>query len=209
MNQKELASIKKCYEEIHGRTLMEDIWSELSGDLKCFLSAILNGSRNESKETNNVIAYNEACQLFEAGEMKIGTDEDVFIRILAQRSDAQLRKTFKFYRKVSGKSILETINNEFSGHLAKSLEAFCSQILEGQATFHARCLYEAMKGIGTDDSEVIRIISGRSEKDLWKIQRIYQKVTDSEMSLYDHLESETSGDYKKLLLKVLKKFAVC
>jgi len=66
-----------------------------------------------------------------------------------------------------------------------------------------------MKGIGTDDSELIRIISARSEKDLWKIQRIYQKVTDSEMSLYDHLKSETSGDYKKLLLKVLKKFAVC
>ena len=70
----------------------------------------------------------------------------------------------KYYiLKVSGKSILETINNEFSGHLAKSLEAFCSQILEGQAKFHARCLYEAMKGIGTDDSELIRIISARSE----------------------------------------------
>jgi len=208
-NQQEIASIKKCYEEVHGRPLMEDIWSELSGDLRCFLSAILNGSRNESKQTDFETASREAGQLFEAGEMRIGTDEDVFIRILAQRSDAQLRKTFKFYRKISGKSILESISDEFSGHLKRSLMAFCSQILEGQATFHAKRLYEAMDGIGTDDSEVIRIISSRSEKDLWRIQRIYRRVTGSQKTLYEHLESETSGDYKKLLLKILKKFAVC
>merc|ERR1719317_154736 len=183
--------------------------AELSGDLRCFLSAILNGSRNESKQTDIETASREASQLFEAGEMKIGTDEDVFIRILAQRRDAQLRKTFKFYRKISGKSILESISDEFSGHLKRSLVAFCSQILEGQTTFHAKCLYKAMEGIGTDDSEVIRIISSRSEKDLWRIQRIYRRVTGSQKTLYEHLESETSGDYKKLLLKILKKFAVC
>ena len=68
---------------------------------------------------------------------------------------------------------MEAINDEFSGDLKRSLVAFCSQILEGQATFHAKCLYEAMKGIGTDDSEVIRIISSRSEVSLTLYMYMY------------------------------------
>ena len=74
---------------------------------------------------------------------------------------------------MSGKSILESINDEFSGHLKRSLMAFCSQILEGQATFHAKCLYKAMEGIGTDDSEVIRIISSRSEVSITMSKYVY------------------------------------
>ena len=85
---------------------------------------------------------------------------------------------------MSGKSILESISDEFSGHLKRSLMAFCSQILEGQATFHAKRLYEAMDGIGTDDSEVIRIISSRSEVSMTIYIYIYIKISKTLFFLY-------------------------
>lgn len=58
-----------------------------------------------------------------------------------------------------------------------------------------------MKGMGTDDTTLIRVIVSRSEVDLVQIKeeflRMYQKT------LATMIKGDTSGDYRKMLLKIV------
>jgi annexin A7/11 len=58
-----------------------------------------------------------------------------------------------------------------------------------------------MKGMGTDDSTLIRIIVSRSELDLANIKKEYQ-LTYSR-TLFHAVQSETSGDYKSAMMALI------
>lgn len=58
-----------------------------------------------------------------------------------------------------------------------------------------------MKGAGTDDSTLIRIIVSRCELDLGAIKKEYQSIYHR--TLYSAVKSETGGDYKIALLALL------
>lgn len=51
------------------------------------------------------------------GEAKWGTDEEVFVVLLAHQSLGQLRLIFKEYEKISEKTLEQAIESEFSGKL--------------------------------------------------------------------------------------------
>lgn len=58
-----------------------------------------------------------------------------------------------------------------------------------------------MKGFGTDDSTLIRIIVSRSEIDLGTIKKEYSELYRK--TLFDAVKKETSGDYKTALLALI------
>ena len=58
-----------------------------------------------------------------------------------------------------------------------------------------------MKGLGTDDTTLIRVIVTRVEIDMQYIKAEYQKKYKK--SLVDAVHSETSGNYRKFLLALL------
>ncbi|XP_004695663.1 PREDICTED: annexin A5 [Condylura cristata] len=62
----------------------------------------------------------------------------------------------------------------------------------------AETLYYAMKGAGTDDHTLIRVMVSRSEVDLLDIRKEFRKNFGT--SLHAMIEGDTSGDYKKTLL---------
>ena len=63
--------------------------------------------------------------------------------------------------------------------------------------YFADALYLSMKGAGTDDATLIRIIVSRSEIDLEQIKSAFRAV-HSPKSLVEMVSSDTSGDYKKV-----------
>uniref|UniRef100_A0A9J8BEC3 Annexin n=2 Tax=Cyprinus carpio TaxID=7962 RepID=A0A9J8BEC3_CYPCA len=135
--------------------------------------------------------------LFAAGEQKFGTDEGQFITILGNRSNAHLRKVFEEYRKLSGYEIEESIQRETSGTLQEVLLAVvkCARSVPG---YFADSLYSAMKGAGTDDKTLIRIMASRSEVDMLDIRAEFRKRFAT--SLHKMIQGDTSGDYRKALL---------
>ena len=58
-----------------------------------------------------------------------------------------------------------------------------------------------MKGIGTDDSRLMRVIVTRAELDLQYIKAVY--ISQYGKSLKDAVRSDTSGHYKDFLLALL------
>uniref|UniRef100_A0A8C1HVV5 Annexin n=1 Tax=Cyprinus carpio carpio TaxID=630221 RepID=A0A8C1HVV5_CYPCA len=196
----EIATYKDTYTYVHDRDLEADIEADTSGDVRRLLTLLLEGNRDESYEVDEALAEQDAVSLFEAGEGSFGTDESTFSFILATRNYLQLQVTFKAYEAISGTEILDAIEKETSGTLKDCYTALVRCAKNPQLYF-ARKLNAAMKGAGTDEDTLIRIIMCRSEIDLETIKDMYLEKYD--VSLKDAISSECGGDFKRLLLAIL------
>ncbi|MCI4388575.1 hypothetical protein PGIGA_G00087600 [Pangasianodon gigas] len=178
------------YKNLSKKTLQQSIESEMSGDLEKVLVAIV-------KCVQSVPGY--MAELLHKSMKKWGTDESKFIEILCRRSVPQLRQTLLEYKNLSKKTLQQSIESEMSGDLEKVLVAIvkCVQSVPG---YMAELLHKSMKGVGTNEARLTRIMVSRSEIDLMDIKAEYKKLFGR--SLYSDIESDTSGDYRKTLLGI-------
>uniref|UniRef100_A0A4W6C156 Annexin n=1 Tax=Lates calcarifer TaxID=8187 RepID=A0A4W6C156_LATCA len=185
---------------MHERDLEADIEDDTSGDVRNLLISLLQASRDEGYEVDEGLAEQDAASLFEAGEGRFGTDESTFTYILTHRNYMQLQATFKVYESLSGTDILDTIDSEATGTL-KECYITLVRCAKNPQLYFARRLNAAMKGLGTDEGTLIRIIVGRSEIDLETVKDMYLEKYD--VTLKEALDSECGGDFKRLLIEIL------
>ncbi|XP_026327396.1 annexin B10 isoform X2 [Hyposmocoma kahamanoa] len=202
--KKEIAAIVATYEQMYNRPLAEHMCSETSGDFRRLLTLIVTsspqGARDEEAGVNPARAQEAAQQLYDAGEAKWGTDEEIFNKILAHESFGQLRLIFEAYKNIAGRTIEQAIKAEIGGELKEALSAIV-ECVESAAAWFATRLRKSMQGLGTDDRTLIRIIVSRSEIDLGAIKREYERLYDK--TLESEIRNETSGDYKRALVALL------
>lgn len=184
---------------VEGRNLVEDIKSETSGSFRRLLVSLLQGSRSDNTEPNTEECEKIAKELYEAGEKKWGTDDSVFNRIFALRSPMEIACISRAYHKLTGHTILQAINNEFSGDIKKLLTAVVYAVIS-PSEFFATKVNKAVKGLGTNDKLLIRILVTRNEIDMSHIKQYYKQLFKKDM--IEDIKGDTSGDYRKLLLKL-------
>uniref|UniRef100_A0A671KEZ7 Annexin n=1 Tax=Sinocyclocheilus anshuiensis TaxID=1608454 RepID=A0A671KEZ7_9TELE len=191
----EVNEIKSLYKREHNDDLEKDVTGDTGGNFSRMLVVLLQASRQQGIQED--LIQSDAQALLAAGEQKYGTDEGQFITILGNRSNAHLRRVFEEYRKLSGYEIEESIQRETSGTLQEVLLAVvkCARSVPG---YFAESLYNAMKGAGTDDQKLIRIMVSRSEVDMMDIRAEFRKRFAT--SLHKTIQGDTSGDYRKALL---------
>ncbi|XP_054024259.1 annexin A6 isoform X2 [Dryobates pubescens] len=195
----EIHDLVAAYKDAYERDLEADIVGDTSGHFKKMLVVLLQGSREEDDVVSEDLVEQDAKDLLEAGELKWGTDEAQFIYILGRRSKQHLRLVFDEYLKISGKPIERSIRGELSGDFEKLMLAVV-KCIRSTAEYFADRLYKAMKGLGTRDNTLIRIMVSRSEIDMLDIREVFRTKYDK--SLYNMIKEDTSGEYKKALLKL-------
>ncbi|NXN28010.1 ANXA6 protein, partial [Nycticryphes semicollaris] len=195
----EIHDLVAAYKDAYERDLEADIVGDTSGHFKKMLVVLLQGTREEDDVVSEDLVEQDAKDLLEAGELKWGTDEAQFIYILGRRSKQHLRLVFDEYLKISGKPIERSIRGELSGDFEKLMLAVV-KCVRSTAEYFAERLYKAMKGMGTRDNTLIRIMVSRSEIDMLDIREVFR--TKYEKSLYNMIKEDTSGEYKKALLKL-------
>ncbi|XP_037548318.1 annexin A3b [Nematolebias whitei] len=195
-SNRQIKALSDVYLEETKRQLVLDMKSEVSGDFGKALLILAEGKRDESTNVDAAKAKADAKALYEAGEKKWGTDEQKFIDILCHRSIPQLRQTVVEYKNISKKTLQESIESEMSGNLEKLLVAVVKCVIN-TPVYLAERLYKSMKGAGTTESILTRILVSRSEVDLLDIRAEYKKLYGC--SLYSQIESEVSGDYGQAL----------
>nr|XP_056713240.1 annexin A6 isoform X2 [Euleptes europaea] len=195
----QIHALVEAYKDAYERDLEEDVVADTAGHFKKMLIVLLQGTREEDDVVSEDLVEQDVKDLLDAGELKWGTDEAQFIFILGNRSKQHLRLVFDEYLKTAGKPIESSLRGELSGDLEKLMLAVVKNIRSTPEYFADR-LFKAMKGLGTRDNTLIRIMVSRSEIDMLDIREIFR--TKYEKSLHHMIESDTSGDYKKALLKL-------
>ncbi|XP_014883282.1 annexin A11a isoform X2 [Poecilia latipinna] len=195
----EIKEINRIYKENNKKSLEDAIKSDTSGHFCRLLISLAQGNRDERENIDVNLAKQDAQALYAAGENKLGTDESKFNAILCARSKPHLRTVFYEYQKMCGRDIEKSISREMSGDLESGMLAVVKCIKNTPGYFAER-LYKSMKGAGTKDRTLIRIMVSRSEIDMLDIRQEY--VKNYGKSLYTHIHGDTSGDYRKLLIKL-------
>ena len=194
-----IKNIKAAYANLYGSDLIKDIKSEFSGNLEKLLVSILNCSRSENDKPNTQTIEQYAQQLIKGGIKRLGTDEKLFIDILTKCSTHELQLLAQVYEKQAGESLLKSIDKEFSGNLKKTLKTIIYANTTPSEYFASR-VYEAVKGAGTKDKLLMRILITRDEVDMPQIKECYKKLYGKDM--VQAVKDETSGDYKNLLVEL-------
>ncbi|XP_068958678.1 annexin A6 isoform X3 [Petaurus breviceps papuanus] len=195
----QIHQLAEAYKDAYERNLEEDIIADTSGHFKKMLVVLLQGTREEDDVVSEDLVAQDVKDLYEAGELKWGTDEAQFIYILGNRSKQHLRLVFDEYLKTTGIPIETSIRGELSGDFEKLMLAVV-KCIRSTAEYFAERLFKAMKGLGTRDNTLIRIMVSRSELDMLDIREVFR--TKYEKSLYSMIKNDTSGEYKKALLKL-------
>uniref|UniRef100_A0A0N4ZNZ6 Annexin n=1 Tax=Parastrongyloides trichosuri TaxID=131310 RepID=A0A0N4ZNZ6_PARTI len=196
----EIEKIKRAYSNKYGRELERDIKGDTSGYFENILVSILQAKRSDCNDEDHLAANQDARALYNAGEQKLGTDESIFVEILATRSYCQLGNIFHEYEKVANHTIEHAIEGEFSGDLKDALIAIVN-VARNTPDYFATLLHESMKGLGTRDKDLIRIIVSRSEIDLKDIAMAYERKYGT--TLNHAIKSDCGGDYKNALLSIV------
>ncbi|XP_052411387.1 annexin A3-like [Carassius gibelio] len=189
---KQIKELSAAYSEITKKTLTQNLKTEVSGDFGKAILLLAEGARDESTSVNADKAREDAKALYQAGEKRLGTDESKFIEILCKRSIPHLRQTILEYKNISGKTLQKSIEKEMSGKLEDLLVAIVKCVMSTPAYF-AEKLYKSMKGAGTDEKTLTRVMVSRGELDMLDIRAEFKKLYKN--SLYKEISSDVSGDY--------------
>jgi len=208
-------------------SLEEDIKDDVSGDFKRLLISASQANRRlkgqedldecvEPIEVNGKftglyqINYEKLCdldsckmmakELHVAGEERLGTDEETFNRIFSVQDFYTLRVVYDQYVKLSQRDIMNSVDRETSGDYKKGLLAIV-QSVKCRPMFFAERLYHAMKGLGTKDSTLIRIVVSRSELDMVQIKQCF--LEKYHQTLWKFIKDDSSGDYRKILCAIV------
>ncbi|XP_073141227.1 annexin D5-like [Henckelia pumila] len=191
---------KQIYHARFHAYVEHDIEYQASGDHKKLLLAYMNTMRYEGPQVDWAMAEQDAKSLYKAGEKRLGTDERTFIRIFCERSRAHLAAVSSAYNRLYGKSLKKAVKSETSGNFEFALLTvlLCA---ENPGIYFAKVLHKAMKGLGTNETTLTRVIVTRAEIDLQYIKAEYHKKYGK--SLNDAVHSETSRHYRTFLLELL------
>jgi hypothetical protein len=201
-SNQELKDIKEAYQRLFKKDLEKTVASETSSGFKNFLIALLQAERdycpggkcgdiNKIREDANLI-YNNGKKF----------DLDNLNAIFCKRAECHLKFVFEEYRKITGAStdIVTALKKQLSGDTENGFLTLYKVVDDKQA-FFAEKLYNAMKGRGMKEKDVIRILITRSEKDLYHIKEAYQRLYGQ--SLASAIAADSKGDLEAGLLTLL------
>ena len=194
-----LKNIITAYKNLYGKDLIKEVKSDFSGNLEKILVNLLSCNRSENPQPNQQTIEQYAQQLIKGGIKRLGTDEKLFVEILTKISPQELQLLAQVYEKQAGESLLKSIDKEFSGDLKKTLKTIIYANTCPSEYFASR-VHEAVKGAGTKDKLLMRILITRDEVDMPQIKKCYKRLYGKDM--VEAVKNDTTGDYKNLLVEL-------
>ena len=195
----QLLAIKNLYKQKYNRDLEDDIKKETHGTLEHILITLLQGKRSVNTNPDQNACAAIAKEIFNAGEAKLGTDESVFNKYFGSLSPYELWCVAQNYHKLTGHTILEAIEKEFVGDSKKAFKSIVYATLSPSEYFATR-VHDALKGLGTKDHLLMRVLITRDEIDMPQIKQYYKQLYGKDM--VEAIKSDISGDYEKLMVEL-------
>jgi len=187
------------YQQKYNRSLEEDIKKETHGTLQHILVSLLQCNKSTNTYPNQTQCASIAQEIYQAGEAKIGTDSSVFNKYFTSLSPSELACVAQNYHKLTGHTILDAIDKEFSGDSKKAFRTIVYATISPSEYFATR-VNDAIKGWGTKDHLLIRILISRDEIDMPQIKQYFKQLYGNDM--VQAIKNDISGDYQKLMIEL-------
>lgn len=198
----ELNGMKGAYQEMYNANLVDVVRGETRSDFEKYLVGCLE-HRPAEGPTDEHGADGAVAALYKAGEKKWGTDEDKFIEIMSGCSFKQLGLIANLYERQHGKTLHSVIESEVSGDFENALVTSLQHATVPHKYWGQR-LRKSMKGLGTDEEALTRILVTRSERDLQIIRDCFGTEFGDGKSLEEWVREETSRKYEKILIAIIQ-----
>ena len=194
-----IEQLKQRYTEMYpGRTLLKDIEDDTSGNFRNILTALI-----EAKRPTNTDPDLEECEkcakLLQDATDQGKKDVEIFTKIFTEKSQAEFICISQLYFKLTKKTILQVVEEEFSGDSKEALIGIIYAMLS-PAEYFAKKVYKSIKGLGTNNNTLIRILITRDEKDMILIKKFYKQLYKKDM--LEGIKDDTSGNYRKILVEL-------
>jgi hypothetical protein len=190
--------LKKTYKTLNKTELKNDIEKQFSDPhLKKNLVTLLNTNRSTQEKPNKSQCEKDADTLINKKEDDWFNDEKIFENIFCKKSPEELVMIARYYYKKKGISLLDAIEKNATGKNKEILkEVFINTI--NPCELYAEKIHNAIKGIGTNDKVLIRVLSSRGDIDMDDIREMYN--WKYKQNMLDDIAGDTSGNYQNLLL---------
>lgn len=196
-SNEEITKLRETYFSLYDRDLGVDLSGELGGDFERLIFHCLQGSEMELDEDYHTDEQaEEDCQAFyEAGQGRWGTDEKSLFKIIANSPPEYLEKVNELYVEKYECTLLNALKRELGGDVEKGAMQAVGVKLKFDETI-AELIKSTCKGFGTDELGltccVVRYLS--------VMPSVNEKHAELfEKTVQDRIQSETGGDYRKLL----------
>ena len=197
-----LKKIKNVYKDLYNKDLEEDVKDDTSGDFQKLLITLLQCKRSDNKEVDKEKCIKICDELYNAGEKKLGTDEQVFNKYIGNCSPVELLTIAREYHRKYNKPLMKVVDSEFSGNIKKLIKTVLYANICPSEYFATR-INESVEGFGTKEKILNRVIVTRNEIDLPIIKQYYKQLYEKDM--VKEVGDDVSGSYKKLLIALLNK----
>ena len=192
--------IKQYYSQLFKKDLVNEIENETSGFFKIILLELLKAERQNNPTPNHQECVDCAKRIYNSQKEKKDIMQKAFVEIFTKRSREELAEIAKIYYEWYQKTLLEEIERLFSGDSRRILKAILYALLSPSEYFAYR-INKSMRGLGTKDTILIRVLVSRDEIDIERIKRYY--LQQYQITLYEAIKAQISGDYQKLLLELI------
>ncbi len=195
--QEELRQIEEAFKAETGKDLDKIIESNFSGALKKNLINLLYTKRGVNETPNEEKCEKLANLLCDVGEPNWAGDENIFKEVFIQSSPEELVLIGRYYKQKTGNNMLDIIDHKIAGKNKMLLrEVLYNNIIPQE--LYAEKVNLAIKGLGTNNTLLNRVLISRNEIDMEEIKEFYQKKYKVRME--DDIIGDTSSIYQKLCL---------
>jgi len=125
-----------------------------------------------------------------------GTDEDKIMKVVANRSSAQLMAVEKKFQTMYGDDLSNWLEKELRG----KFERVVLGRFFGPRGYQAMVLRHAMAGAGTDERALIDVICTKNKHEMEMVRKAYEHLYQRD--LIKDLRSETSGDFRRIMVSL-------
>jgi hypothetical protein len=194
-----LKQIAQKYPELFkGKELAKEIESCTSGMIRKILLSLLDTNRSQNNAPNLQECQEKAEKLKHEGVKRWEGNNSFFIKIFTTNSPMEIAFISRLFHKMMGFTILQGINNEYSGDLKKFLTTFVFALLSPSEYFASK-MNKAISG--KNEKIILRILITRKEIDMEEIKQYYLQTYGKEM--INDLKNLYSGDYFQLISKLV------
>lgn len=194
-----LKQIAQKYPELFkGKELSKEIESCSSGMIRKILLSLLENNRSQNNSPNLEECQEKAEKLKHEGVKRWEGNNSFFIKIFTTNSHMEIAFISRLFHKMMGFTILQGINNEYSGDTKKFLTTFIFALLSPSEYFASK-MNKAISG--KNEKIIIRILISRKEIDMEEIKQYYLQIYGKEM--INDLKTLYTGDYYQLISKLV------